>query len=158
MKINALNLDYYSDFLGEREIRFYTNSKNTPFQRKIQKNSDGTSIEYQLEQGENGIYFFSLWEGYFYSLISELNVIPISPDLPEFIKNWIKSIGWSWEDIPDIISENEIDWLIEKTVLVNEKILENSTDLVWDFKCITDLIIFLKFVKKNEMELRISYE
>ncbi|KUJ63236.1 hypothetical protein AR687_03520 [Flavobacteriaceae bacterium CRH] len=60
MKINNLNLDYYSDFLGEIEIRFYTNSKNIPFQRNIQKNSDGTSVEYQLNQGENGIYFFSL--------------------------------------------------------------------------------------------------
>ncbi|MDR6760959.1 hypothetical protein J2Y38_001157 [Flavobacterium sp. 2755] len=158
MKIDDLNLDYYSDFLGEKEIRFYTNSKNIPFQRNIQKNSDGTSTEYLLKQGENGIYFFSLWEGYFYSLISELNVIPISPDLPEFITNWIKSIGWSSEDVPDIISENEIDWLIEKTVLVNEKVFENSTDLVWDFKCITDLIIFLKFVKENDMELRISLE
>ncbi|WP_291151404.1 hypothetical protein [Flavobacterium sp. UBA7680] len=158
MKINDLNLDYYSDFIGEKEIRFYTNSKNIPFQRNIQKNSDGISIEYQLDQGENGIYFFSLWEGYFNSLISELDVIPISPDLPEFITNWIKSIGWSWEDVTDIIFENDIDWLIEKISLVNEKVFKNSTDLVWDFKCITDLIIFLEFVKENDMELRISLE
>lgn len=34
MKIDNLNLDYYSDFLGEGEIRFYTNSKNILFKKK----------------------------------------------------------------------------------------------------------------------------
>lgn len=111
-----------------------------------------------MNQGENGIYYFSLWDGYFYSLMSQLNIIPISDDLPEFIKNWIKSIGWSWEDVPDIISENEIDWLIEKISFANKEVFKKSMVFVWDFECITDLVIFLNFVKENNMELRISIE
>lgn len=158
MKIDNLNLDYYSDFLGEGEIRFYTNSKNILFKKNIQEHTDGTFAEFQLNQGENGIYYFSLWDGYFYSLMSQLNIIPISDDLPEFIKNWIKSIGWSWEDVPDIISENEIDWLIEKISFANKEVFKKSMVFVWDFECITDLVIFLNFVKENNMELRISIE
>jgi hypothetical protein len=158
MKIDSLNLDYYSDFLGEVEIRFYTNPKNILFKRNIKEHTDGTSSEIQLNQGENNIYHFTLWEGYFDSLVSQLNIIPISPDLPEFIKNWILSIGWSWQGIPDMISENEIDWLIEKISLANKKMFENSEVFVWDFECIRDLVIFLNFVKENNMELRISRE
>ncbi len=37
MKINNLKLDYYSDFLGEAEIRFYTNPKAFHFEETFKK-------------------------------------------------------------------------------------------------------------------------
>jgi hypothetical protein len=157
MKIQNLNLDYYSDFLGEPEIRFYTNSKSIPFRRNIQKNSDGISSEYQLKQGENDIYYFSLWDGYFFFLICELtkHLNPIY--LPKFIKDYDECEGWRWDDIPNLINENDLDWSIDNFSLTLKKMNENPKN-DWDTNSIVDLIIFLKFVKENEMELRISYE
>jgi hypothetical protein len=93
MKIDDLNLDYYSDFLGEKEIRFYTNSKYVVFKQNIQKEPNGTSVEYQLNQGENNIYHFTLWEGYFYTLMSELNLIPISDDSQSLLKTGLKLLA-----------------------------------------------------------------
>jgi hypothetical protein len=61
MQIEDLNLDYYSDFLGEGEIRFYTNSKNILFKRNIKQNPEGSITYIQSKQGQNDIYYFSIW-------------------------------------------------------------------------------------------------
>lgn len=157
MKINDLKLDYYSDFLGEPEIRFYTNPKNIPFRRNIQKNPDGTSSEYLLKQGENGIYFFSIWDGYFFFLICELTNLLNPIYLPKFLKDYNECEGWRWDDIPDLINVNDLDWSIDNFSMALQKMNEDQKN-DWSTNSIVDLIIFLKFVKENEMELRISYE
>jgi hypothetical protein len=65
MKIESLNLDYYSDFLGEKEIRLYTNPKGIVFKKNIEEYAKNQFHEIQLRQVDNDIYFFSFWEGYF---------------------------------------------------------------------------------------------
>jgi len=160
MEIDFFKLDYYSDFLGENEIRFYTNSKDTKFKRNIQEFAENQFHEIQLNQGENNIYFFSLWEGYFDTLIREL--IDLKKDykkLPKFIKNWNECKGWRDVDsIEDIILENELDWLLTVIPIINENHKNKSKKSVWDNDCIKDLLIYLDFVKKNKWELRISEE
>ncbi|KRD11058.1 hypothetical protein ASE21_04890 [Flavobacterium sp. Root901] len=157
MKIKDLKLDYYSDFLGEPEIRFYTNPKNIPFRRNIQKNPDGALSEITLKQGENGIYFFSMWDGFFFFLICELTNHLNPTYLPKFIKDYNECEGWRWDDIDLLINENDLDWSIDNFLITLQRMNEKQkTD--WNTNSIVDLIIFLKFVKENEMELRISYK
>ncbi|WP_125723158.1 hypothetical protein [Flavobacterium ustbae] len=157
MKIKDLKLDYYSDFLGEPEIRFYTNPKNIPFRRNNQKKPNGISSEIALTQGENGIYFFSMWDGFFFFLRCELTKYLNSTYLPKFIKDYDECEGWRWDEIDLLINENDLDWSIDNFSMTLQKMNEKQkTD--WNTNSIVDLIIFLKFVKENEMELRISYE
>jgi len=52
MQFDFFKWDYYSDFLGEKEIRFYTHSKDTKFKRNIEKLTENHFHEIQLTQGE----------------------------------------------------------------------------------------------------------
>lgn len=160
MNIESLNLDYYSNFLGEKEIRFYTNFKGNGFKKNIQKYSENHSCEIQLSQGENGIYFFSLWDGYFDSLMREILESEMEYlKLPDFIRNWNECKGWC--DIgsnPEVISTQNFNWLIEKIKAVNEDLNYIVTKTVWDYDCFYNLNKFLSFVKSNDWELRICEE
>ena len=160
MEIDFLKLDYYSDFLGEKEIRFYTNSKETKFKRNIEKFAENQFHEIQLIQGENSIYFFSLWEGYFDSLIRELiDNKKEYRELPVFIINWNECKGWrDLDSIEDVISDDELEWLLTIIPIINDYHKKESKNSVWDYNCINDLLIFLNFVKNNKWELRISEE
>ncbi len=160
MEIDFLKLDYYSDFLGEKEIRFYANSKETKFKRNKEKFAENQFHEIQLIQGENNIYFFSLWEGYFDSLIREfIDNKNEYKELPTFIKNWNECKGWCDVDsIEDVISDDELKWLLTIIPIINENHKKESKKSVWDYNCINDLLIFLNFVNNNEWELRISEE
>ncbi|GGE99806.1 hypothetical protein [Flavobacterium limi] len=157
MKIEDLNLDYYSDFLGEGEIRFYANSKNIFFKRNIQENPNGSTTYIQSTQGQNDIYYFSMWEGYFYFLIFELSTHLGILDLPTYIKNYNSCLGWKWDDVADIITNEEIDWSIDIFSMTLAK-MNGGLKKDWNFECVLDLIIFLKFVRENNMELRIALE
>ena len=160
MEIDFFKLDYYSDFLGEKEIRFYTNSKDTKFKRNIEEFAENQFHEIQLTQGENNIYFFSLWEGYFASLIQELiDNKKEYGELPKFIRNWNECKGWCDVDsIEDVILENELEWLLSIIPIINDNHNKEPKNSVWDNNCINDLLIFLNFVKTKEWELRISEE
>lgn len=160
MEIDFLKLDYYSDFLGEKEIRFYTNSKDTKFKRNIEEFTENQFHEIQLTQGENNIYFFSLWDGYFDSLIRELiDNKNEYRELPAFIKNWNECKGWrDLDSIEDVISDDELEWLLTIIPIINDNHKKESKNSVWDYNCINGLSIFLNFVKNNEWELRISEE
>ncbi|OOV25764.1 hypothetical protein BXU11_13905 [Flavobacterium sp. LM5] len=160
MKIDSLNLDYYSGFLGEKEIRFYTNSQEVVFKKNIKEYEKDKYCEIQLEQGENNIYFFSLWEGYFDSFVRELIVRKKEyQELPNFIKNWYECKGWrDIESIEDLITENELEWLISLVPEINEQHKQNLQESVWDYDCINDLLEFFIFIKNNSWELRICEE
>lgn len=160
MEFDFLKLDYYSAFIGEKEIRFYTNSKDTKFKRNIKKLAENQFHEIQLSQGENNIYFFSIWDGYFDSLIRELiDSEKEYQELPRFIKNWNECKGWcDIEAIEDLISENELEWLLTIIPIINDNYRQESKKGVWDYNCIKDLLSFLSFVKNNNWELRISEE
>ena len=160
MEFDFLKLDYYTDFLGENEIRFYTNSKDNIFKRKIEEFAENQFHEIQLTQGENNIYFFSLWEGYFDSLIRELIINKNEyKELPMFIRNWNECKGWrDIDSIEDVILDNELEWLLTIIPTINKNHKEESKKSVWDYNCINDLLIFLNFVKMKEWELRISEE
>ena len=160
MEIDFLKLDYYSDFLGEKEIRFYTNSKDIEFKRNIKELTKNQFYEVQLNQGENNIYFFSLWEGYFDTLIRKLIGNQNNyQELPKFIKNWYECKGWWGVDfIEDVILETELKWLLEIIPIINDNQKKALKEDIWESNCINDLIIFLNFVNKNDWELRISEE
>ncbi|MEN2401628.1 hypothetical protein GKZ90_0017695 [Flavobacterium sp. MC2016-06] len=160
MKIKLLKLDYYSDFLGETEIRLYTNSKETVFEKNIKEYEKDKFHEIQLTQGENNIYFFSLWEGYFDSFIRALIVNKKEyQELPNFIKNWYECKGWrDIESIAELITENELDWIIKIIPEIIEQYRQSPQIGIWDDNCINDLSRFLNFVKNNNWELRICEE
>lgn len=160
MKIESLNLDYYSDFLGEKEIRLYTNSKGIIFKKNIQEITKNHFCEIQLGQGENDIYFFSFWDGYFDTLIRELmNCEENYTQLPNFIKNWNECKGWSdIESNPDVITKEELKWLNKNIPIINEQFRHDSEKSVWNYNCFYDLSQFLSFVEKNDWELRICEE
>ncbi|NOQ70418.1 MAG: hypothetical protein GQ574_00330 [Crocinitomix sp.] len=158
MNIKLQNLDYYSGFEGENEIRFYANSKSTKFQLKRCPNSSGGYFDVQIHQGEFGIHFFSLWEGYFDSL---MNIIDRSnyTDLPKVIKDWIEVKGWRWDDLmPYLITEQELNWFINQIKIVIEDYKRKGKESIIKFKCMVDLLTFLEVALKEEMEVRISDE
>jgi len=115
MEIQNLNLDYYSEFelIYEEGIRFYTNSKNVIFKLNSEPNDSGgfTTIS-TLIQGENQIYFFSLWNGYFTTIVRQLISDNDYPSLPQFIKNWNEGKGWDWDELVESITDRELNWLI----------------------------------------------
>ncbi|WP_281233456.1 hypothetical protein [Flavobacterium gelatinilyticum] len=158
-EILKLNLDYFSDFklLYEEGIRFYANSKDIVFKLNIKKDVFSNVVEIiQTSQGENDIYFFSLWNGYFSVIMTDLTDSHIYSDLPAFIKNWNEGKGWDWDDDAELIDEYDLDWLI----ITIKEILPKYKNGVYDklenhFKCFSDLVIFLEFVKNNNFELRI---
>ncbi|WP_298393397.1 hypothetical protein [Flavobacterium sp.] len=158
MKILDLNLDHYSEFelLYELGFRFYTNDKNVKFYLNIDKTENGKTI-IETFQGEREIYFFSLWKGYYSSISNEFINNYDYNSLPQFIKNYNEGKGWDDDDDFDLITNDEIDWLISKLNILklkNENIADNLLD--GDIDCISDLINFLMYVKVNDMELRIS--
>jgi hypothetical protein len=160
MTVGSLKLDYYSGFEGETEIRFYTHSSKVVFTKNIQEYEGGKFQEVQLKQGENNIYFFSLWNGYFVSFLETL--MSYEKDygkLPNFIKNWNELKGWA--DINyhiEIISDNDLNWLIEKISVVTQQYEQSSQKITCDSDCFHDLLKFLEFVKDNKWELKICEE
>ncbi|KUJ63235.1 hypothetical protein AR687_03515 [Flavobacteriaceae bacterium CRH] len=67
-------------------------------------------------------------------------------------------MGWKWDNIPYLINQSELDWFITKIPPINKNEKESLKDEIWNYNCFSDLVLFLNFVKENEMELRISYE
>ncbi len=158
MKILDLNLDYYSKFelLYELGFRFYTNNKNVKFYLNIESLENGKKI-IESFQGEREIYFFSLWTGYYHLIESEFMDDYDYKSLPQFMKNYNEGKGWDGDEDFDLITNDEIDWLISKLILLKIK-YENMVDnlFVDEIDLISDLLKFLSYVKENDMELRIS--
>ena len=160
MTIADLNLDYYSGFEGETEIRFYTNPKNLVFQLNRIPNASGGYSELQLQQGEYGILFFSMWDGYFHLIEEKLFYRSEYNSLPKFLRDSNEVKGWAWIDInPALISNQELEWLIISLTEINNELMANEQDRsYWNFDCISAFITFLELVKRNDMELRVSKE
>lgn len=160
MGIDSLKLDYYTDFLGENEIRFYAYPDSILFKKKFIEFDNEKFIEIQLTQGENGIYFFSFWDGYFNTIMKELiDFTQNYNDLPQFIKNWNECKGWcSLDSQSELISATDIDCLFENLIILNEKMNKDIAKGLWDINCVTDFILFLDFVKSNNWKLCIREE
>nr|WP_294934840.1 hypothetical protein [uncultured Flavobacterium sp.] len=158
MEIHNLNLDYYSDFIGEDEIRFYANSKDIVFKKNSLPNPNGGFTEFQIRQGENGICFFSLWAGYFSPLLYKLLQCSDYDNLPLFIKNWNEGLGWSGNENFEKIADDELDWLLLKLPEITSGIEQNIENSDWNLNCMNDLLLFLAFIKENNLELRIASE
>ena len=80
-------------------------------------------------------------------------------ELPNFIKNWNECRGWrDIESSEDLITENELEWLISIVPEINEQHKQNLQESVWDYDCINDLLEFFIFIKNNSWELRICEE
>lgn len=160
MEILNLNLDHYSEFelLYEEGIRFYTNYKNIIFKLNIEPNPTGGGATItELSQGENNIYFFSLWYSYFDIVMDELITNSDYSELPEFVRDWNECKGWAWEKYVELITNDELSWFIVKLNEIKSRFeKEYKKDLVGHINCMTDLIFFLHFVKEKDMELRIS--
>ena len=158
MDLNNIKLDFYSDFLGEFEIRFYCNAETTEFKLNISENESGGYSQISLKQGENEIYHFSLWEGYFSQLIDILINNFTSVELPKFILDYQFCEGWVWDTNYKLITERELDWVliqIEKSLMNNK---ENNKNDFWSLDCIHNLYLSLKFVKDNNLQLHITKE
>ncbi|NOS94572.1 MAG: hypothetical protein HOP30_21890 [Cyclobacteriaceae bacterium] len=160
INIHSFNLDYYSGYEGENEVRFYANPKEIEFRMNVTNHVAGYMSEIQLNQGEQGIYHFSLWDGYFDSLMRQMFEIETEYSrLPEFIRNWNESKGWcdSLIDI-DLISSQDLNWFIEKIDIVTRNVKVNSEWGTLNYDCYNNLNRFLQFVKLNDWELRICNE
>ncbi len=165
MKIEDFKTNYYSGFEGEPEIRFYINSKTINFPLEKQPDSGGYHSGKQLEQGAYGVYFFNLWEGYFDTIARAVfdyfSQKPSINELPKFLNHWHQTTGWYWDFIPELISETEIIWLLNELSSILQKKEMYSKKLeqaVINYDCIKDLIIFLNYAIKENMEIRISLE
>jgi hypothetical protein len=59
--------------------------------------------------------------GYFAFLIFEL-ITHLNPTyLPKFIKDYNECTGWSWDEFPDLIYENDLDWSIDNFSMALKK-------------------------------------
>ena len=157
MKILDLNLDHYSEYelMYEVGFRFYTNNKNVKFNLNIEKTDTAITIK-GLRQGEREIFFFSLWQGFYSTIADEFMKNYDFASLPQFIKNYNQCTGWDGDEFFDLVTSDEIDWLIEKLYLLKLKLENFEENMLDDISCISDLLIFLKYVNENDMELRIS--
>ncbi|RKR10761.1 hypothetical protein C8C83_2448 [Flavobacterium sp. 90] len=158
MELNNLKLDFYSDFVGEFEIRLYCNAKTTEFKLNISENESGGYTQISLKQGENGIYYFSLWDGYFDQLMHILYNNATSSELPKFILDYEIGEGWVWDVSNELITETELNWVL---VQIKTSIMNNTEKYKNEFRsfdCISNLYLFLKFVKENNLQLHITKE
>ena len=132
MERQIKNFDYYSKFIGE------------------------TGMQFSAFSTENKKYIFTMWDGYTEFLFLKLCKNPYC-ELPIFLKNWYEKIGWTWEDIPDKISETEIDWVIFNLKIISDELDQKPEDIgYFDTNCIFDLIYFLESVKELKLELEVS--
>lgn len=159
MIFSNIILDFYSDFLGESEIRFYANEVGK-FKLNYEIDNYGRKCEMQLAQGENEIFHFSIWEGYFTSIPNALRSISKNGYLPEFLRN---DEEWSFEGQKILIEEADVYWLIEE-LSSNEFIeLIRNQDASQNYKndtlnSVQNLVLFVEEALKNKYELRISRE
>ena len=132
MEKQLKSFDYYSKYVGE------------------------TGIQFSAFSIENETYVFAMWTGFSDFLFRKLCKSQ-DLDLPIFLKNWTEKIGWTWENLPDKISQIEIDWLISKLKIIKSE-LEKKPEEVghFDINCIFDLIFFLESIKELKLELEIS--
>ncbi|MDW3647645.1 MAG: hypothetical protein R8P61_11305 [Bacteroidia bacterium] len=166
MKIKGLKVDYYSGYEGEPEIRFYIKPKGVDFHLDRQQNGLGGYNHRQIGQGEYGIYFFSLWDGYFHRIAHALRERAYRTSVyfkaPKFLKDWNQAIGWCWGSLmPELIPPAEITWLLnELSIMHNEKegYSKELESEVTNYNCIRDLMLFLEFAERENMEIRISLE
>lgn len=158
MDFENIKLDFYEGFEGEDEIRLYANSKDVSFKLNRKTNSYEGFSEIQLKQNENGIVFFSIWDGYFSQIISELLSNIENDVLPQFIVNYNIVEGWFWDNGPELIVKEEMNWFIEKieSTILNKD--DNFKNKFWDIESIKNLHSYLQLVRKNDLELRISKE
>ncbi|MVO09434.1 hypothetical protein GOQ30_09715 [Flavobacterium sp. TP390] len=158
MDLENIKLDFYEGFEGEDEIRLYANSKDVFFKPNRKTNLYGDFIEIQLKQNENGIVFFSIWDGYFLPIISEILSNIENDVLPQFIINYKTVEGWVWNNEPELIVKDEMNWFIEKiqSTILNKD--DNFKNKFWNIESITNLHLYLQFVKEKDLELRISKE
>jgi len=155
MKMQGLKVDYYAGYEGEPEIRFYI----TP--EKVDFRSDR-----KIGQGEDGIYFFSVWNGYFdiiaHALFERANRNSVYTKAPKFLKDWNQHIGWSWDNsIPELVPAEEITWLLRELAIMQEEKEAYSKELESEltiYDCIRDLMRFLAFAEKENMEIKVSSE
>jgi len=158
MDLENIKLDFYEGFEGEDEIRLYANPKDVSFKLNRKTNSFGDFIGIQLKQNENRIVFFSIWDGYFSPIISEILSNIENDVLPQFIVNYNIVQGWFWDNGPELIVKDEMNWFMEKiqSTILNKE--DNFKNKFRNIESITNLHSYLQFVKENDLELRISKE
>ena len=102
--------------------------------------------------------FFSIWDGYFSPIIREILSNIENDVLPQFIINYNLVEGWVWKNEPELIVKDEMNWFIEKiqSTILNKE--DNFKNKFWNIESITNLHLYLQFVKENDLELRISME
>ncbi|MDR6762351.1 hypothetical protein J2Y38_002562 [Flavobacterium sp. 2755] len=157
MKFENVQLDFYSNFLGEGEIRLYCNNKDTEFKLNIFEKAPNSHEIIQLRQGENQIYHFSMWEGYF-NQINHLLVERVSfIELPKFIRDYQIGEGWDWNLFYQKIPITELDWVLNQMEYLVKNVDKYKMNF-WNFDCVENLYLFLKIVKGNNLQLYISKE
>lgn len=132
MEKQIQSFDYYSKFIGE------------------------TGMQFSAISTENETHVFSMWDGYSNYIFSEL-CQNSNEKLPKFLKNWNEQSGWTWDDIPEEILKEEIDWLIDNLDIIKSKLDQNLEEKSYfDINCLLDLIFFIKSVKELGLKLKVS--
>lgn len=151
--------DYYSGYEGSNEIRFYSNPATTKFRLNEKRIPNGWA-SIQLLQGENGITHFSMWEGFigeaFDYFIDEAFKTNSYPELPKFLQNYNECKGYcDLDSRPELIPSDDI---LKFNLLLDHYLKNENPTISGTKECLSDLILFLKYVIREENELRIAEE